>query len=441
MAERKTVKRKAAKKAPKKAVKKAALKKAIKKPSGLQPVINIGLIGHVDHGKTTLTYQLSGKWTDTHSEELKRGITIRLGYANATFYKCLKCKEPECYNTAPKCKKCGKECKPLRKISLVDAPGHETLMATMLSGSAIMDCALLLVAANETCPQPQTKEHLMALEISGIKNIIIVQNKVDVVTKEEALENYKQIKAFLKGTFAEKAPIIPISAQQGVNINMLVKTIEENFATPKRDLSKDPIMFVARSFDVNKPGQQISKLIGGVLGGSLKQGRIKVKDKIEIRPGRKIEREGKVQWVPIISEVTCIMTGADKIDEAIPGGSIALATRLDPSLVKADALGGNIVGHAGKMPPVWTELELEPTLLERVVGTEKELQVEPIKKGEPLMLNVNASVTTGVVSVLSKKSFHLVLKRPVCADKNEQVTISRLVGHRFRLIGYGRIKA
>lgn len=433
MAEKKTVK--------KKAVKKKAVKKAAKKASGVQPVINIGLIGHVDHGKTTLTHQLSGKWTDTHSEELKRGITIRLGYANTTFYKCDKCKEPECYSTSAKCKKCGKECKILRKVSLVDAPGHETLMATMLSGSAIMDCALLLVAANEKCPQPQTKEHLMALEISGIKNIIIIQNKIDVVTKEEALENYKQIKAFLKGTFAEKAPIIPISAQQGVNIDMLIKTIEEQFPTPKRDLSKDPIMFVARSFDVNKPGQQISKLIGGVLGGSLKQGKIKVKDKIEIRPGRKVEREGKVKWLPITSEVTAIMTGADKIDEAGPGGSIALATKLDPSLVKADALAGNIAGHAGKMPPVWTELELEPTLLERVVGTEKELQVEPVKKGEPLMLNVNASVTTGVVTSLSKKSFHLVLKRPVCSGKDERITISRLVGHRFRLIGFGKIKS
>src|SRR3989344_5728289 len=141
-----------------------------------QPEVNIGLIGHVDHGKTTLTERLSGKWTETHSEELKKGITIRLGYADTTLYKCPKCKDPDCYLTTKKCSNCNSDCTVLRKISFVDAPGHETLMATMLSGAAIMDGAILLVAANEDCPQPQTKEHLMALNIIGIKNIVIAQS-------------------------------------------------------------------------------------------------------------------------------------------------------------------------------------------------------------------------------------------------------------------------
>jgi len=85
-------------------------------------------------------------------------------------------------------------------------------MATMLSGAAIIDGALLLIAANEFCPQPQTREHLMALEISGINNVIIVQNKIDLVDNERVLRNHQQIKDFLKGTKYEDAPIIPISA-------------------------------------------------------------------------------------------------------------------------------------------------------------------------------------------------------------------------------------
>ena len=141
----------------------------------------------VDNGKTTLLKALSGHWADTHSEEVKRGITIRLGYADTTFYKC---KEHGYSNNI---KKCCDKAEISRKVSFVDAPGHETLMVTMLSGAAIMNGALLLVAANEPCPQPQTKEHLIALEIVGIKNIIIVQNKIDLVTKEEALQNYKDI--------------------------------------------------------------------------------------------------------------------------------------------------------------------------------------------------------------------------------------------------------
>ncbi|MBU2638439.1 MAG: translation initiation factor IF-2 subunit gamma [Nanoarchaeota archaeon] len=406
----------------------------------IQPEINIGMIGHVDHGKTTLVSKLTGKWTDTHSEEIKRGITIRLGYANTVFYKCPKCKGFEAYTSAAVCPKCKSRCTPLRRVSFVDAPGHETLMATMLSGSAIMDCAILLIAANEQCPQPQTKEHLMALEIGDVKNIIIVQNKIDLVSEEDAAKNYEQIKAFTKGTFAENAPVIPMVAQQGINVDMLIYAIEELFKTPERDVTKDPMMFVARSFDINKPGTKPEKITGGILGGALKEGVLKKGQKIEIRPGRKKEKEGRMQWIPITTEIVSIKTGENDINEATPGGSIALMTMLDPALVKSDALAGNIVGLPGKLPDTLYEVDLTPKLLERVVGSEKEMAVEPIKKGESLMLNVNSSVTTGVVSNISKESIHIMLKRPVCARKNNKITISRLLGHRFRLIGYGLIK-
>ncbi len=162
--------------------------------------INVIMAGHIDHGKTTLLYKLSGKWTDTHSEELKRGITIKLGYADTILYKTDNGYTQE------------KKGAPYRYISFVDAPGHEMLMATMLSGAAIVDAAILVVAANEGI-KPQTREHLIALQAKKIQNIIIVQNKIDLVTKEQALKNYQEIKVLLKGTFAENAPIIPVSAQ------------------------------------------------------------------------------------------------------------------------------------------------------------------------------------------------------------------------------------
>ncbi|MEM5781895.1 MAG: GTP-binding protein, partial [Candidatus Aenigmatarchaeota archaeon] len=159
----------------------------------LIPEINIGTLGHVDHGKSSLVQALTGKWPATHSEELKRGITIKLGYADATVYKCEKC---DMLCTSEKCPKCFEKCEPIRTLSFLDAPGHETLMATVLSGASLMDGILFVIAANEKCPQPQTKEHLTVLEIAGIKNIVFVQNKIDLVTKEQALENYKQIKDF-----------------------------------------------------------------------------------------------------------------------------------------------------------------------------------------------------------------------------------------------------
>jgi len=411
----------------------------VKKSSleSVQPELNIALVGHVDHGKTTLTERLSGKWTDTHSEELKKGITIRLGYADFSIYHCNKC---DYYTAKDKCIKCNSAVKALRKISLVDAPGHESLMATMLSGAAIVDGALLMVAANEKCPQPQTKEHLMALQISGIKNIIIVQNKIDLVSQEEALKNYQQIKLFLENTDYKDASIIPISARANVNIDVLLNAINEKIPTPKRNLKTDPLMLVARSFDINKPGCKPKDLLGGVLGGTVKQGKFKVGDEIEISPGYMVEEKNKKIWKSLKTKITKIFSGGVPVDEIHPGGSMALATTLDPTIVKSDTLTGSLVGVANKLPSVYSQISLETNLLERVVGTKEEIEVKPLAKNEVLMLNVNSAATVGVVVDPSKKKTTCVLKKPICANPGDRITISRRVGDRFRLIGYGILK-
>ncbi|MFC1704894.1 translation initiation factor IF-2 subunit gamma [Nanoarchaeota archaeon] len=408
-----------------------------KKAEKEQPEINIGMIGHVDHGKTTLLERLSGKWADTHSEELRRGITIRLGYADAIFMKCSKCKT---FTTKKKCPACKEETKPLRKVSFVDAPGHESLMATMLSGATIMDGALLLVAINEDCPQPQTREHLMALEIIGIEKIIIVQNKVDLVSEEQAMKNYEQIKEFIKDTKYKDAPIIPISAQHNVGLSALIQTIQETFPTPKRDLTKDPLMLIARSFDINKPGSKSKDIVGGVLGGSLMQGVLKDGEEIEIKPGYEVEEKNKKIWKSLKTKITALKSGGKSVKEVSPGGSFGIMTPLDPAIVKSDKLAGSVVGKPGKLPDTLYEFMLETHLLERVVGTKEELKVNPIKLGEALMLNVNAAATVGVVVELKKNKIKCKLKLPVCAYPDSRVTISRMIGTRFRLIGYGIIK-
>ncbi|MBN2053057.1 translation initiation factor IF-2 subunit gamma [Candidatus Woesearchaeota archaeon] len=409
-------------------------------PETVQPVINIGLVGHVDHGKTTLTEKLTGKWTDTHSEEVKRGITIRLGYADSVFRKCPKCEGVEAYTTLKTCAKHNVAAQFLRKVSFVDAPGHESLMATMLSGATIMDGALLLVAANEPCPQPQTREHLVALKIAGIKNVIVVQNKIDLVTKEKALRNYKEIKEFLKGTDYENVPIIPISAQHGINIDALVKAIEENIPTPERDPNAEPLLLVARSFDINKPGTAPEKLKGGVLGGAIVRGKLRTGERVEIRPGRVVEEMNKIVAKPIFTKIISCMTGGIVVDELGPGGSVAIQTELDPSVVHSDSLTGSVVGLSGKLPRVWYDMVLEAHLLERVVGSQEELAVEPVKMNEVLLLNVNGGKSTGFVYDLSKNLIKCKLKIPMCADTTDKVTISRKVGTRFRLIGYANIK-
>jgi len=414
-------------------------KKAVTLPQ--QPVVNIGTIGHVDHGKTTLVEAITGVWAAKHSEELRRGITIKLGYADAPIFKCPKCEAPQCYSSDPTCPNCGSKCEFVRAVSFVDSPGHEALMATMLSGATVMDGAMLIIAANETCPQPQTREHLAAIELAGLTNIIIVQNKIDIVDEKRALESYREIESFVKGTVAEGKPIIPVSAQHSVNIDAVLQAIEENIPTPHRDPNKPPRMFVVRSFDVNNPGATMDELTGGVIGGSISQGRFNVGDEIEIRPGLRVEKQGRTFYESIFTEITSLYAGGKNVKEAQSGGLVGIGTYLDPSLTKADGLTGNLVGKPDLLPPTRSELVLGTTLLKRAIGTKELVQVDQIIMGERLLLDVGTTITLGNVASAKKDVVTLQLVRPVCAEEGARAAISRKIANRWRLIGYGIIQS
>ncbi len=402
-----------------------------------QPEVNIGLVGHVDHGKTTLTQALTGEWTDRHSEELKRGISIKLGYADAAFYRCSNCPPPNCYTTDPKCPNCGGDARFLRAVSFVDAPGHETLMATMLSGAALMDGALLLVAANEPAPQPQTREHLYALDIIGVHKVVVVQNKIDLLTSEQATENYRQIREFLSGSPIASAPIVPISANHKVNIDALIEAIEETIPTPARDPTKPPLMYVARSFDINRPGTRPKELRGGVLGGSLLQGLLKLGDEIEIRPGFALPAGGSAE--SLRTKITTILAGGQELDELRPGGLAAIATTLDPSLTKGDGLTGRLVGTPGTLPPVSQKIRIRATLLDRVLGAEREMKVEKIRTSETLAITVGTTIAPGKVTSARGDEVELSLGRAVTVFPESRVAISRKL-NAWRLIGYGIVQ-
>ncbi|WP_373189995.1 translation initiation factor IF-2 subunit gamma [Halolamina sp.] len=403
-----------------------------------QPEVNIGLVGHVDHGKTTLVQALSGSWTDKHSEEMKRGISIRLGYADTTLRRCPDEEAPECYTVKETCDEHDVDTEPVRTVSFVDAPGHETLMATMLSGAAIMDGAVLVVSATEDVPQAQTEEHLMALDIIGIENVVIAQNKVDLVDKERAMDNYEQIQEFVKGTVAEDAPVVPISAQQEVNIDLLIDALETEIPTPDRDPDDDSRMFVARSFDINRPGTTADSLLGGVVGGSLVQGTLSTDDELEIRPGREVDEGGQSEWQPMETTVRSIQAGGHPVEDASPGGLLGVGTGLDPSYTKGDALAGQVAGEPGTLPPTLEGFEMDVELLDRVVGEGEE--VEEISTGEPLMLTVGTATTVGAVTSARSGECEVSLKRPVCADPGAKIAINRRVGARWRLIGIGTLK-
>jgi len=416
-----------------------SLKDEIKK----QAECNIGLVGHVDHGKTTLVSALTGDWTDRHSEEQERGISIKLGYSNATILYCPECDNYFTLHMVEEARKKGEpryhcpDCKGSlefkRNISFVDAPGHEILMATMLSGASLMDGACLLIAADESCPQPQTREHLAALNIAGIQNIIIIQNKIDSVSREEVIENFKQIREFVRGTVAENAPIIPTSALFGANVDTVVKAFEEYIPTPQLNEDEDFQFLVARSFDINRPGRDIEELKGGVIGGSVLKGMISVGEEIEIRPGLR----DKDHYKPLKSKVISISQGKNLLEEAHPGGLIGIGTQLDPALTKGDSLIGHIAGRPDKLPKTINLVKLEVHLLDRVLGSEDQIKVHELKHNERLLLVVGTEKTGGVVSKILKDHYEIQLNPPICPPGDSIFAISRIINRRYRLIGYG----
>lgn len=386
----------------------------------MQADMNIGMLGHVDHGKTTLTQALTGKWTDTHSEELKRGISIRLGYADAHIYK-----NKDKLSINPE------EGKLYRKFSIVDAPGHEILMTTVISATSILDGVLFLIAANEPCPQPQTAEHLLVLNSTGIKKILIVQTKVDLVSKEKALENYKQIKQFLKGTSAENAPIIPVSANHNLNIDVLLEAIDRIMIAPVFDEKAQFRMYVSRSFDINRPGTPIQKLNGGVLGGSIVNGALKVGDEIEIKPG--VAKKEGAKPEKIITKVTALREENDDLKIAKAGGLVAVGTEIDPSLTKADSLVGSIVGRPGEVPEPVTEIKMEYSLLKRQEGP------IPLHDNEPIVINIHTSTGVGLITKLHKGTATVRLKKPTTVYPGMHAALSKRVGQKWKLAAWGKI--
>jgi translation initiation factor 2 subunit 3 len=308
-------------------------------------------------------------------------------------------------------------------------------MANMLSGSALMDGALLLVAANEKVPKPQTKEHLLALQTLRIQQIVVVQNKVDLLSYNEALKNYQDITKFVKGTHAAKAPVIPISAQSGLNIDALIGAIESTIKTPDRDEKADTVMHVLRSFDVNKPGIKLKDIKGGVIGGSLTQGVFNIGDEIEIKPG--IMNEKKKTYEPLLTEITSLGTAAGIVESVKPGGLVAIGTKLDPSMTRSDSFIGSVIGKPGTLPENSTLLKLEVNLFDSAVGITEDVKVQPIQSGELLRLNIGTAPVLGKVIQVKSKNIEIELRRPACIFEGGNVAISRRIAERWRLIGAG----
>lgn len=334
-------------------------------------------------------------------------------------------------------------------------------MSTMLSGAAVMDAALLLIAGNESCPQPQTSEHLAAIEIMKLNHIIILQNKVDLMREASAEEHYMSILKFIRGTVADGSPIIPISAQLKYNIDAINEALVMKIPVPIRDFTATPHMIVIRSFDVNKPGAEIDDLKGGVAGGSILTGVLKLGDEIEIRPGIVTRTDEGIKCKPIFSRIVTLFAENNDLKFAVPGGLIGMllylipltqprltnragvGTRVDPTLCRADRLVGFVLGLKGRLPSIYCDLEVNYFLLRRLLGVKtadgRQARVAKLTKNEVLMVNIGSTATGAKVIAVKADVAKLQLTSPACTQDGEKIALSRRIEKHWRLIGWATI--
>lgn len=393
-----------------------------------QPIVNVGVLGHVAHGKSTLVKSITKIKTQRHENEKKSGRTVKLGYANVKIFHCAHCAKYHAKSSATDrsttCDTCKHTLTLKNHISFVDAPGHECLMTTMLNGTAVMDCAMLVIAANENVPQPQTQEHLIAAEMMGLKNILIIQNKIDLITKEATKKNAQVILDWVKGTCAENSPLIPISAQYGYGVQRVLEALAK-LKPAKRSQECNPVFACVRSFDINKPGATSKNLKGGVIGGTLLMGSISIDDKIEIRPG--IRYKDSETYTPLRTTVTSIYSEKNSLQTAIPGGLIAVGTELDPFFTAKDSLIGSILGQ--NLPEPQDTIEIKFFLL-------RDASMKKLSKGDTVRITALSRTVNAQVLKCNKRKAKLKLSEPLClVNGHSQLSISVQVDGQWRLVG------
>ena len=421
------------------------LKEVMKK----QPIVNIGMIGHVSNGKSSVTKCITGIATQKYSDEKKHNITIKLGYANCKIYKCPECPEPECYKSTGLdldkmvCKDCDVEMELINHLSICDVPGHNQFMKAMMNGTNVMDYTILIESVRNTeIPAPQTKEHLLCTTISQIPNVAICVNKLDLVKKEEAKKYISKLKTELIDTPAENSTVIPISASIGLNIDALLHVLSEIKPLNKK-YDKLATMFIVRSFNINKCGSKISDLTGGIIGGSIISGTLKVDDEVIIKPGyvKKNDSGSRFKYNPIISKVQQINSEKTKLESAISGGLIGVKLDIDPGLTTEDGLIGCILQNkllddnsSDEKYKVFEDLELE---------FEKFRDFDDITEiNDTVLVNVNSCSCSGKYIKTddpSKIKIELI-DNPVCVKIGDYCTISNLYSKdTIRIMGRGKI--
>ena len=401
-----------------------------------QPTIIIGSVGEVANGKSSVLREITGTNLMRFKKEAEKNMTIKLGYTNTKIYKCPNCPKPYCYqvtNDKLECKQCDAILELCLNVSFVDAPGHNDLQATALSGANNMDYCFLLISTDNVLEMGGSggggyiNEHYKAISsLSLLDKTLILQNKIDLVKKEKAIAQYELIKS--KYNIKN---VIPISAQFGYNIEYILQYIVEKIQNPVHTpefyekINKPLKMSIIRTFDINKPGTNIYDLCGGVIGGTIKQGQVKIGDRVKIVPG--IIHNNKL--IPLVSTVLSIKTDNTNLDKAYPGGLIALGLSLDPSLSKEDRLVGNIIVSHDEVNMVM----FNSAMINYVMYSQEPLEEEG--NGEYTLMLYTMKRNIKITNInKSKNELTFTSAIQLCGEINDRVVITK--NNKILLYGY-----
>lgn len=307
--------------------------------------ITVGVAGHIDHGKTALVRALTGTETDRLKEERERGMSIVLGFAHLAL--------------------------PEGEVDLIDVPGHEKFVKTMIAGATGIDAALLVVAANERV-KPQTVEHVALMGLLGVKQGLVVVSKSDLVTDEdERVLVEEELRGFLHETFLRNAPLVFASAITGEGLSEITVRLQELLTG-----AEPPVEQPYFTLPVDRAFTMVGQ--GTIVTGTLRRGPVRVGQTVEIWPhGLKAEVRGlEVHGAPV--------------QTALPGWRTAVNLR---GVKKDDVVHGDTLATVGAMRPTRL-LDAELTLLPSAD--------KPVKRGQAVVLHFGTSEVTARVYPLGQ---------------------------------------
>lgn len=418
-----------------------------------QPTTNIGTIGSVSHGKSTTVHRISGTKTQRTQKEIEHQATIRLGYANVKLYQCPVSGEIISLSNSSKVpisKETGEPMVLIKNLSFVDCPGHEAYMATMMNGTAVMDSAILIVASNDPVfPQDQTSEHLTAVSNTDIDNILCLQNKLDLVTRDDAHKHHRKLRKYLDSIEkTQTTRIIPVSAQRNQNIDTVYNYLAYQVNEPVRDYNQKPRMTVVRTFDINHPDTSLKMIKGGVVGGTISKGVFEIGDIVEIRPGiYQKDPQGNIYCSPLITKIESLKSEDTQLERAVAGGLIGVGLSIDPYFTHCDQLIGQTVGLVGHVPKIYKEITVYYRHIGMIEKMSKLDTTEPVR----IVVNslniegfkINKEEDTGKYSKKKNKkdkkekkepkTITFKLDKPVALDEGEILTVMRKYQGRYRV--------